>query len=275
MHIMNINIGRLAWELSVLQRAVSFPSLSAASRQIGISQPQLSRILFRIEEELKINLLDRRVKRVPRWTKEAHLISQAYRESVQLLEKKIRAVGSQSKTLERLSLATLEGLSPAGMMIVDFLFKNKLANNIKFDVLDLNELTHAFEAGEYDLIISSQRGGRRKCALERRLGYQVLEEKSSGKNPEIDLKSSTESMLKAQKDPTQKPLLISNSLMIRRMALEKFSARGIIPSPIYQKSRGPKAGEQDVMLLVRENLPDRVMEFLRIFAPDLGPATKN
>lgn len=266
---MNINVGRLAWELSVLQRAVSFPNLSAASRQIGISQPQLSRILFRIEDELKIKMLDRRVKRVPRWTKEAHIISQAYRESVLMLEKKIRAVGAKPQIMQRMSLATLEGLAPAGLMIVDHLFKNQLAKNIKYDILDLNELTHAFEAGEYDLIISSQRSGRRKSALERRLGYQVLEEKFSNKSPEIILKSSTESLLKAQKDAPLLPTLVSNSLTLRRLALEKLSARGIIPSPIYQKSRGPKSGEQDVMLLVRENLPDRVMEFLRGFAPDL------
>jgi hypothetical protein len=268
---MYINVGRLAWELSVLQRAVSFPSLSAASRQIGISQPQLSRILQRIEEDLRLNLLDRRVKRHPRWTEEAHVISQAYREAVAQLEKKIRAVNSQPQVLDQMTMATLEGLAPAGLLIVEHLFKNQLARKIQYDILDLKDLTQAFEAGEYDLIISSQRSSRRKYALEKRLGYQILEEKLASKAPTIQLQSSTESLLKSSKEPTSVPTLISNNLMLRKLALAKLPARGIVPSGIYQKSRGTKAGEQDVMLLVRENLGGQIMEYLKNFAPVTDP----
>lgn len=59
---------QLYYELGVLAKAVNFKNLSAAALHVGLSQPQLSRIIAKIEEELKIVLLDRSAKRKSGWT---------------------------------------------------------------------------------------------------------------------------------------------------------------------------------------------------------------
>ena len=46
-------------EFSVLRRAVAYKNLTAASQNIGISQPQLSRIVAKLEQELDVKLLNR------------------------------------------------------------------------------------------------------------------------------------------------------------------------------------------------------------------------
>ena len=61
---------QLYYELGVLAKAVNFKNLSAAALHVGLSQPQLSRIIAKIEEELKIVLLDRSAKRKSGWTSE-------------------------------------------------------------------------------------------------------------------------------------------------------------------------------------------------------------
>ena len=53
----------LAYELSVLVKAVQHKNLSAAAVHVGLSQPQLSRLVAKIEHELNIILLDRTARR--------------------------------------------------------------------------------------------------------------------------------------------------------------------------------------------------------------------
>ena len=45
---------RFSTELSLLSKAIAYPNLSTASVQIGVSQPQLSRTIMKLEQELKV-----------------------------------------------------------------------------------------------------------------------------------------------------------------------------------------------------------------------------
>ena len=54
---------RLFEDLSLVSRAARFPNLSAAATRIGISQPQLSRVVSRLEKSTGITLLDRSSRR--------------------------------------------------------------------------------------------------------------------------------------------------------------------------------------------------------------------
>ncbi len=264
---MNNEIAQLSWELSVLQRAVAYPNLSAASRHIGISQPQISRILQKLEETLELNLLDRRVKRQPLWTPEAHSLAEAYNFAIANLDKQIRGLGG-SKTTEVLRLATLEGLARVGLEIAEHLLSEQLVHHVHLDVLDLRDLSQSFEAGDYSLIISSHRSSRRKNTLDRRLGYQTLQERSGERPSSLILKSTTESLeITAQEMKRAPAMLISNSLHVRELAFQKMGGRGVFPSPLYKKSRASKAGESEVLLLVRELLAPGIMDFLESFEP--------
>src|SRR5690606_13535732 len=64
----------LNWDLTVLSRAIQYNNLSGAAQHVGISQPQLSRIVSRLESELGVPLLNRETRRHSTWTAQAHRI---------------------------------------------------------------------------------------------------------------------------------------------------------------------------------------------------------
>ena len=53
----------LSWDLAILSRATHYPNLSIASTHVGLSQPQLSRIVAKLEEQYGVQLLDREARR--------------------------------------------------------------------------------------------------------------------------------------------------------------------------------------------------------------------
>ncbi len=85
-------LSRLHWELSVLSRAVAYQNLSSAAMHIGTSQPQLSRIISKLERELKTVLLDRTSRRKSGWTLAALRLAELYMKSERRLEHDIKGL---------------------------------------------------------------------------------------------------------------------------------------------------------------------------------------
>src|SRR5687767_8588247 len=85
----------LSYSLSVLARAVAFRNLSAAASHVGLSQPQLSRVVARLERELGLELLNRQVRRRSYWTPQALQLAETFDRSHRRLEASIRALQSR------------------------------------------------------------------------------------------------------------------------------------------------------------------------------------
>src|SRR5262245_56109637 len=107
----------LFWDLSVLSRAVGFANLSAASRHIGLSQPQLSRIIKKIEEELGVQLLDREAKRKSAWTQSAVDLAEQFARGSKELSRQVESAVSTAAHPTEIRIATLEGLSPLAISL--------------------------------------------------------------------------------------------------------------------------------------------------------------
>jgi len=101
---------QLYYELSVLAKAVHFKNLSAAALHVGLSQPQLSRIIAKIEDELKIVLLDRSAKRKSGWTAIAFQLSEIFEKSIHRLETDLQS-SRHNQMVGELHSGTLQGLS--------------------------------------------------------------------------------------------------------------------------------------------------------------------
>ena len=71
-------ISHLTYELSVLSKAVMHRNLSLAAVHVGLSQPQLSRLIQKLEGELRVVLLDRASRRKSGWTPVAHELVLAF-----------------------------------------------------------------------------------------------------------------------------------------------------------------------------------------------------
>jgi DNA-binding transcriptional LysR family regulator len=83
---------RISHELSVLTRAVAYKNLSGASQHVGLSQPQLSRIVKKIEETFSIVLLDRGAKRNATWTPTAHRLADFYLKKMRVFERELETI---------------------------------------------------------------------------------------------------------------------------------------------------------------------------------------
>src|SRR4051812_25745685 len=73
----------LSWDLAILSRAIAYSNLSAASAHVGLSQPQLSRIVAKLEEQLGLTLLDRETRRKSSWTPAAYRLAEIYTKTFQ------------------------------------------------------------------------------------------------------------------------------------------------------------------------------------------------
>ena len=97
----------LHWELSVLSRAVAYSNLSGAAMHVGLSQPQLSRIVAKLEKEFGVMLLDRAARRKSGWTPSAFRLAEVYGTSVRKLEVDIQQAVQDSEP-NHLTVGTLE-----------------------------------------------------------------------------------------------------------------------------------------------------------------------
>src|SRR4051794_20367369 len=95
-------------ELSVLSRAVAFDNLSSAAGPVGLSQPQLSRIVSRIEQELGVVLLDRGAKRKSGWTPVAHRLAELFSKSTRHFQEQVQRMLQAAEPTE-IRVAALEG----------------------------------------------------------------------------------------------------------------------------------------------------------------------
>jgi hypothetical protein len=253
-------LSQLAWELNVLSHAVAFPNLSAASQQIGISQPQLSRIVAKLEKVLAVVLLSREVKRRATWTPIAIELAQTYSRGSRHLESELKRLIEDSP-LKRLRMGTLEGLLPVAAEIGHTLISRLELEALELDVYDLNDLEERFLRGDLDLILTMREPGRRKYTFSKTLGYQALEEKvRSATGHRVRIQSGYE----YQSQSTRKKIdlsdtqasLISNSLSLRRHWIDTYGGSGLFPSPLHARSSGEKL-ETPVILLGQESLGSR------------------
>lgn len=239
----------LYYELGVLAKAVHFKNLSAAALHVGLSQPQLSRIIARLEDDLKVVLLDRSAKRKSGWTPVAFQLADIFEKANKRLEVEIGTVSSDRAVME-LRIGTLEGLSELAIKISKVCFEKVGVKTIHLDIYDLSELEANFLSGNLDLIFTSKVPGRQKFKYLSEIGYQHLDQVKT--NPNFGLFSNFE-YTKAQKKEadTFKHVLVSNSLAIKKEWIRIVGGTGALPS---EPRPGKHKDEEPVMLIGSELL---------------------
>lgn len=240
---------QLYYELSVLAKAVHFKNLSAAALHVGLSQPQLSRIIAKIEDELKIVLLDRSAKRKSGWTAIAFQLSEIFEKSIRRLETELQGI-SNNQMVGELHIGTLEGLSDFALRACRQCFEEVGVKKITLDIFDLNELEANFLSGNLDLIFTSKSPGRQKFKYLSELGFQKLEPIDS--NKDFAVLSTFEYGRANKKELESFPhLFISNSLAMRRAWLEVPGGTGHLPT---EAKRGRAKDAEPVLMIGSELL---------------------
>ena len=229
----------LSWQLDVLSRSVQFKNLTAASQHVGLSQPQLSRIMHQLEEAFSIALLDRKVKRQSVWTPQAHQLAHVYVQHRRRLENSILELQESGRPKE-IHIGTLEGLASLAIQVAKILFDHSHLELIFLDVYDQNDLEAKFLSGDLDLILSSRTPGKSKLKHELACGYQSLDIIET--NSQYNILSGFEFGRKKRNKKTNNraTTFVSNSLLVRQSWLSKFGGRGSMPSAVQaSKKKGP------------------------------------
>jgi len=237
------------YELNVLTKAVQFKNLSAAAIHVGLSQPQLSRIIAKIEDELKVILLDRSAKRKSGWTTIAFQLALLFEKSSKRLEVELAHL-SQNQVVAEIKIGTLEGLSSFAMSTTKHCFDQIGISKIFIDIYDLNELEAHFLSGRLDLIFTSKSPGRQKFKYFSELGFQVLEKIQTNKN--YSVLSTFESGRASKKDLDGfKHVLVSNSLALRQQWFKEVGGVGYLPT---EAKKGKSKEHEPVYMIGSEIL---------------------
>lgn len=249
------------WELSVFCRAVEYLNLSAASAHVGISQPQLSRIVAKIESELGVVLLDRSIRRKTTWTPQARKLAEIYRRNSRGLEAEVQSLLGRAR-VTRLTVGCLEGLVPhAAGVCHEVVVKQKL-QTVELDVHDIDTLETLFLNGTLDVIYTCREITRRKPKFTRIVAGQVLEVLTT--DDKTAVRSHYEHRSIAQKRgeaPGFETLIISNSLSVRKHWIENYGGKGVVPSkPKKREAKNPK--EAPVFLYAADKLPDELWRLI-------------
>ena len=215
----------LHWPLSVLTRCIYYKNISGAADNIGLSQPQISRLIKKIENELDIILLDRSSPRHIKWTKNAWKLVEIYNRNTLSLENSLNQL-KENQIPSKISIGSLEGLIPKALEFVFNIQKKIEMSEIFLDIYDQNEMESLFLINDLDIIFTSRVPGKVKPKFIKNIGYQSFEHYQ---NKGLEVLSPFEYKTKSNKK-TKK--LISNSLTVRQLWLKQNGGIGQIPGPV-------------------------------------------
>lgn len=245
----------LTYELSVLTKAVQHKNLSAAAVHIGLSQPQLSRLIAKIEAELKIILLDRSARRKSGWTPLAQELALTFSKGMSRLETEITSL-AQERDITELRIGTLEGLADIACTFTKQCFDKMGIKVIYLDVLDFRDLDSSFLSGNLDLIFSVRAPSKQKYSHMLEVGYQQMEDVTTDKDYMV---CSPFEYTGLDKKSTGAPshAVVSNSLLVRQKWLHDIGGTGVLPTDA-KKGRGK--GYFTIYLIGSELLSPKMWE---------------
>jgi hypothetical protein len=223
------------WELSVLSRAIAFSNLSGASGHIGISQPQLSRIVKKLELEHEVILLDRTVKRKSVWTPDAFKLAELYTKLVQQFRLDVGLIGKVSKPMV-LRLGSLEGLIDEALHLTKGLYASLKLAMIELTIGDLSDLEERYFKGSLDLLLTSREPGKKKIERCKIVGYQSLDIEGPAKGIRV-LSTFEYTSQRPKMTPSTSPIFVSNSLVARTRWIKDHGGIGTLPSAVQKKPK--------------------------------------
>lgn len=243
------------YRLAILAKAVNHKNLSSAADHVGLSQPQLSRVIGKLEDELQVVLLDRTVRRKSGWTSAAIQLAEVFLQNEMQLQNSIqRIMGKQM--FSTLKVGALEGLATLAMYYVRALFDDLDLKEVHLDLFEVSEIESRFESGELDLMFSFKAPGRQKHRNVLEVGYQSI--KPVHMESPFTVYSPYEYAQNHSKNKkTNKKIVVSNSLFLRKQWLHLFKGSGYLPSKILLK---PSEGKFPLLVVGSDLLSPQVWE---------------
>ena len=232
--------------------------MSGASAHVGLSQPQLSRLIAQLEKEFSVVLLDRSARRKAAWTPAAYRLAEVYSQNARRLESALREA-LEEQFPPHIHIGTLEGLSDLALKVAHAILAGTKVKTLELAVIDQDELEANFLNGDIDIIFTARLPARhQKLRHVLEIGYQTLD--SIGSDG-FSVMSPFE--YGQQKRKPNDKMFISNSLAMRKAWFDQFGGKGVLPSP--PQIGAPPTGKEPLPVLVisPDNLNERVWDVVR------------
>ena len=227
-----IKMDELYWPLSVLSRAIDYKNLTGASKHIGLSQPQLSRVVKQLEESLNIMLLDSSSPRHSTWTPEARRLAEVFKQSKQSLDQSINQIKTDTLPKE-VHIGFLEGLLDEAMKLVNNILKDSHIEKVFVHSFDLNILEARFISSDLDLVLTSRTPKIKKYSMQKLIGFQDFLEFGDKKvGPKILSTFEYQTQKRTEKNSKS---VITNSLYFKKRYQEDFGGYSLSPGEVVQK----------------------------------------
>ncbi len=244
----------LHWPLSVLAKSIPYKNLSGASAHVGLSQPQLSRLIAQLEKEFSVTLLDRSARRKAAWTPAAYRLAEVYSQNSRRLESALREA-LEEQFPPHIHVGTLEGLSDLAIKVAHAILAGTKVKTLELAVIDQDELEAKFLNNDIDIIFTARLPARHqklKHVLE--IGYQTLDVVST----EAGFSVMSPFEYGQQKRKPSDKTFISNSLSMRKAWLNSYGGRGLLPSEPHMAAATNLSGHLPVLVVSPDNLNERV-----------------
>ncbi len=115
---------------------------------------------------------------------------------------------------------------------------------VELNVYDLNELEEHFEKDELDLMFTFREPSKQKLKFTRTLGYQTLKSGGEKSGPWVGSQYEFSSQKKIAN--RELPVLLSNSLQVRRHWIDNKLGFGVLPSEVRHR----KSHDEDVPVIL-------------------------
>jgi LysR family transcriptional regulator, transcriptional activator for aaeXAB operon len=258
----------LNWELEVLSKAVSFGNLTGASSHVGLSQPQLSRIVSKLEQKYQVVLLDRDAKRKASWTPAANRLAEIYVRMSRQFQGEIHLM-IEGNEVKHLRIGALEGLSAHAAQCASHILSKTSVSLLELHVYDLSELEEKFMKRDVDIVFTSRVPGRKKYQFEKSLGYQTIDIQTggpvAGEHYRIFSSYQYSPQVKQEVElDSEAKVFVSNSLFVRQSWLENYGGRAIVPSKVSLEKRHKKT-EESVLMIAHDHFAKSFWEQISSF----------
>lgn len=248
----------LTYELGILAKAVQHKNLSAAAVHVGLSQPQLSRLIAKIESELNIVLLDRTARRKSGWTPLAQELSMTFAKGIGRLQGEIMALAEQ-REINEIRIGSLEGLSGLAMNLAQGCFKQLQMKMVTLEILDFKDLDSQFLSGNLDLILTVRNPSKQKFSKIVEIGFQQIERINSD-DTTVVCSAYEYSGIERSELSKAKHIFVCNSLSIRSEWLHKIGGVGNLP---VDAKKGRGKGHYSIDLIGSDLLSPRIWEKIK------------
>ncbi len=248
----------LAYELSVLAKAIQHKNLSAAAVHVGLSQPQLSRLVAKIESELKVVLLDRTARRTSGWTPLAQQLAMTFAKGMGPPHGEPPPL-AEERDITEVRIGSLEGLSSLSTQFARSCFDQLGLKLVYLDLLDFRDLDAQFLSGNLDLIFTVKNPSKQKYTKMIEVGFQQMEKVNSDPSTLVCSPFEYAGLDKSELQEASH-ILVSNSLSLRSDWLHDIGGSGTLP---VDAKKGRGKGYYSIYLIGSDLLSPRLWEQMK------------